>query len=286
MIKALVSLDADLASSIALRYACQLANTIEMDLKTMHVEDAVQKGSPPGSGWVRRTWENAMLKSGEIEIAQLIQAEKLSYPALRAPKMVVGEREDEILHEIQKESYDLFIEGALHTFTAANFYNKIRSKLYRHTPCPVLMVKNLVKLEKMVIIFDEEAEFKRLVATFLKIFKKATIELDLMHYQFRESAGASPDNSEDADRILQNAREILMEAGWQTGQIRSFQGLPGEMGELFRDYGLVISSFRRMLAKKSLFAGIFKPNPVSDFALLAINTFKIKRGYYENPCSS
>ena len=264
MIKALVSVDADLASSIALRYACQLAKIIEVDLKTMHVEDADRKGPPPGSGWVRRTWENALLKSGETEIGQLIQAERLSYPALRAPKMVVGVREDEILHEIQKESYDLFIEGALHTFTKANFYNKLRSKLYRHMPSPVIMVKNLVHLEKMVIVFDEEAEFKRLVETFLKIFKKTNIELDLMHYQFREPAQAAPENNQGADKILQNAREILMAAGWQTGKIRSFHGLPEELGELFRDYGLVITSFRRLLTKKSLLLEFLSrvPSPI------------------------
>ena len=213
MIRTLVSLDADLASSIALRYACHLANIIEMDLNTMHVEEADRQGTPPGSGWVRRTWENALLKSGEAEIGQLIQAERLSYPALRAPKMMVGDREDEILHEIQKESYDLFVEGALHTFTAANFYNKIRSKLYRYTPCPTIMVKNLVKLEKMVIVFDEEAEFKRLVGTFLKIFKRASIKLDLMHYQFRESAETPSNSNGDADTILHNAKETLTEAG-------------------------------------------------------------------------
>lgn len=264
MIKTLVSLDADLASSIALRYACQLANIIKMDLNTMHVEEADRQGTPPGSGWVRRTWENALLKTGEVEIGQLIQAERLSYPALRAPKMVVGDREHEILDEIQKEAYDLFIEGALHTFTAANFYKKIRSRLYRFTPCPTIMVKNLVKLEKMVIVFDEEAEFKRLVGTFLKIFKTASIELDLMHYQFRESAEAVSESNADADEILHNAKETLMEAGWQTKKLQSYQGVPGGLDELFRDYGLVISSFRRGLTKKSLLLEFLSrvPSPI------------------------
>lgn len=264
MIKTLVSLDADLASSIALRYACQLANIIEMDLNTMHVEEADRQGAPPGSGWVRRTWENALLKTGEAEVSQLIQAEKLSYPALRVPKMVVGEWEHEMLNEIQKESYGLFIEGALHTFTPSNFYNKIRSKLYRHMPSPVIMVKNLVKLEKMVIVFNEEVEFKRLLEKFLKIFKKANIELDLMHYQFRASAEASPDNNKDANKILDNARQILMESGWQTQQTRSFQGLPEEMGELLRDYGLVVSPFRRTLTKNSLLLEFLSriPSPI------------------------
>lgn len=264
MIKTLVYLDADLASSIALRYACQLANIIEMDLHTMHVEEADRQGSPPGSGWVRRTWETALLKSGEAEISQLVQAERLSYPALRAPKMVVGDREDEVLHEIQKESYDLFIEGALHTFTTTNFFNKIRSKLYRHMPSPVIMVKNLVKLEKMVLVFSEEVEFKRLAEKFSKIFKTASIALDLMHYQFKASAAASPDTDENVDAILHSSSEILMEAGWRAEQTRSFQGSPEEMGELLRDYGLVISPFRRTLTKNSLLLELLSriPSPI------------------------
>ncbi|MBU0987340.1 MAG: hypothetical protein KKH68_08820, partial [Proteobacteria bacterium] len=164
----------------------------------------------------------------------------------------------------QKESYDLFIEGALHTFTAANFYNKIRSKLYRHTPCPVIMVKNLVKLEKMVIIFKEEAELKRLVVPFLKIFKKASIGLDLMYYQFAESEELPQDSNEDADSILHNARQILMEAGWQTGENRSFRGLPEKLSEVLRDYGLVISPFRRTLSRKGLLLEFLSriPSPI------------------------
>ena len=264
MIKTLVSLDADLASSIALRYACQLANIIEMDLNTMHVREADHQGSPPGSGWVRRTWENALLKSGEAEIGQLIQAEKLSYPALRAPKMVVGDRENEILKELQKEAYGLFIEGALHTFTTTNFYNKIRSKLYRHMPSPVIMVKNLVKLEKMVIVFTEEVESKRLVEKFLKIFKKAHIGLDLMHYQFAEFPEPVLHDNQDSESMLYNAKEMLMEAGWPPEQTRSFQGLPEQMGELLRDYGLVISPFRRTLTKNSLLLELLSriPSPI------------------------
>ena len=50
MINALISLNADLASSIALRYACRLMDCIDMRLQTMHVEVVDKEDFPPGSG--------------------------------------------------------------------------------------------------------------------------------------------------------------------------------------------------------------------------------------------
>ena len=134
MLRTLVYLDADLASSIALRYTCQLAQLVDMKLHSVHVEEPDQDGHAPGTGWVRRTWESTMLKTGEFEIAQLINAEKSSCPKLGAPKMIVGDRESEILREIQRESYDLFVEGLLHSFTTKKLFDKINSKLYKPRP--------------------------------------------------------------------------------------------------------------------------------------------------------
>jgi len=99
MLRTLVYLDADLASSIALRYACQLTRVVDMKLHTFHVEEPDHDGHAPGTGWVRRTWESMVLKTGEFEIAQLIKAEKASCPKLDTPKMLIGDRENEILRE-------------------------------------------------------------------------------------------------------------------------------------------------------------------------------------------
>ena len=72
MIKALVSLNADLASSIALRYSCRLAESVDMKLHTIHVEEVDREGYPPGSGWVRSTWEKGLVQTAEEEISHLI----------------------------------------------------------------------------------------------------------------------------------------------------------------------------------------------------------------------
>ena len=251
MLRTLVYLDADLASSIALRYACQLTHIINMQLHTVHVEEPDQDGYAPGTGWVRRTWESAMIKTGEFEIAQLIKAEKSSCPILGAPKMLVGERENEILREIQRESYDLFVEGSLHSFTPKKLFDKIHSRLYRHIPCPVIVVKNLIDLEKIGLIVRDEIESKQLVSMFLKIFSGAKLNLDLIYCEFQESGKLSSKGRADANGTLNAVENILIEQNWHPEDCRTLQGSPEEIGDVLRNYGLVASPLHHSISKKS-----------------------------------
>jgi nucleotide-binding universal stress UspA family protein len=251
MLRTLVYLDADLASSIALRYTCQLAKLIDMNLYSVHVEEPDQDGHAPGTGWVRRTWENTVLKTGELEIAQLIKAEKSSCPKLGAPKMLIGDRENEILREIQKESYDLFVEGSLHSFTTRKLYDKIHSRLYRLIPCPVIIVKNLVNIEKVALIIRNEIESKKLISTFLKIFKGAKLKLDLVYCEFQEPGQLSVNPKTEINGALSAAEEILVENQWSPENFLTIQGAPEEIGDTLRDYGLLACPLHHTINKKS-----------------------------------
>ncbi|MDH4206612.1 MAG: universal stress protein [Desulfobacteraceae bacterium] len=251
MLRTLVYLDADLASSIALRYICQLAQFVDIKLHSVHVEEPDQDGHAPGTGWVRRTWESTVLKTGEFEIAQLIKAEKSSCPKLGAPKMLIGDRENEILREIQKESYDLFVEGSLHSFTAKKLYDKIHSRLYRLIPCPVIIVKNLVNIEKVALIVRNEIESKKFISMFLKIFKGAKLKLDLVSCEFQEPGQLSFNAKKEINGTLSAAEEILVENKWPPENCLTIQGAPEEIADVLRDYGLVVSPLHHTISKKS-----------------------------------
>ena len=251
MLRTLVYLDADLASSIALRYTCQLAQLIDMNLHSVHVEEPEVDGHAPGTGWVRRTWENTMLKTGEFEIAQLINAEKSSCPKLGPPKMLIGNRENEILREIQKESYDLFVEGSLHSFAAKKLYDKIHSRLYRLIPCPVIIVKNLVNIEKVALIVRNEIESKKLISMFLKIFKSAKLKLDLVYCEFQEPGQLSFNAKKEINGTLSAAEEILVENQCPPENCLTIQGAPEEIGDALRDYGLLACPLHHTISKKS-----------------------------------
>ena len=73
MLKVLISLNANLASKIALRYTCQMAKMIEMDVEPIHVEEADTEGNPPGTGWVREGWKKGLLETASDEIYELIR---------------------------------------------------------------------------------------------------------------------------------------------------------------------------------------------------------------------
>ena len=251
MLRMLVNLDADLASSIALRYACQLTQIVDIKLQCVHVEEPDHDTHAPGTGWVRRTWENTVLKTGEFEIAQLIKAEKSSCPKLGAPKMLVGDRDNEILREIQREAYDLFVEGSLHSFSAKKLYDKIHSRLYRVIPCPVIIVKNLVSIEKVALIVRSEVESKKLISMFLKIFKNSNLKLDLIYCEFQEPGQLSI-NPKTANSGTRSAEEeMLVENQWPPENCLAIQGAPEEIGDALRDYGLLACPIHHTISKKS-----------------------------------
>jgi hypothetical protein len=250
VVNTLVSINPDLASSIALRYACQLAKSAGMVLQTMHVVEPEREGDTPGTGWVRRTWEKGLLETAQVEISRLINAERTSCPALGAPKMSIGVYEDEILRELDLGSYDLYLEGALYSFDSSGFRQKIRSKLYRGAPCPILLVKNLVSPTKIVLILEDEMELGHLISTFLRLFEGAKTEVDLIHCKFqgvgrvsfkKERGATSPPAQEKPDEILASAQSMLLAGGWSAKEALLVNDIPEKIADYLKDYGLVVS---------------------------------------------
>jgi hypothetical protein len=260
MIKTLVSLNADLASSIALRFVCRMAEVVKMGIETIHVEETDSEGNPPGTGWVRRTWEKGLLGTAEAEISQLINAERSSCPTLGSPKMMVGEREAEILRELEEESYDLLVEGILLSFDASHFENRMRSKLYTKMPCPLLLVKNLVGLKKIALLVEDHTDLGTLVPIFSKLFEEATLEYDLLRVILQKPGRLSFKKdvqdkevpaSGDADEMLTNVRNMLVEAGSSPQEVKTIRDIPARIADSLQEYSLVASCVPRQMARKS-----------------------------------
>lgn len=248
MISTLVSLNADLASSIAFRYACRLAEMIDMRLQTIHVEEVEREGYPPGSGWVRHTWEEGLLSTAGEEISQLINAEKGSSPPLDAPIIRIGDRDDELLQEIKGRGYDLFLEGVLSSFDAQLFHKRMRSKLYKYAPCPIILVKNLVTPDRVALLLDDLKEVGSLVSAFAKIFDKAKAAVDLVYFSIKKSgqaelktrlSEAAPPGLENAGPVIGEAKARLADHGWTPEESWVIRDLPQKIGAKLEDYGLV-----------------------------------------------
>lgn len=265
MIKTLVSMDTNLASRLALRYACRLANIIDMELHTVHVREQISERQSPGSGWVRKTWEDALLQSDQDEITRMIQAEKTFYPQLGPLKISVGDREKEIYYELQSGLYGLFVEGSLHTFNASPFYRKIHSWFYQNSPCPILLVKNLVSVEKTLIVLDSKVNYTNLLSTFLKFFKGVPVELDLVYCHFNGFKKQDHPQSENPDTILQNAEKILSENEMTPAQSRIVEFSLDKTNESIRGYGLVVTPVYRQSGKKNPLLELLSRTPYPLF---------------------
>lgn len=262
MIKTLIHINADLASSIALRYACQLPNLTDVLLQTMHVVEPAQEGHSPGTGWVRRTWEKGLLETAQAEISRLINAERATCPTLSPPKMSIGVREDELLRELEEGSYDLFVEGLLHSYDSSYFTRKLRSRLYREAPSSILLVKNLAALRKIVLILENGTELQPMISTFLTFFKETEIEVDLLRYRFKSAGGVNLRDKREAaississsrrepDEILRSAERMLAAEGWNAKEGLVVQDTPVKIAEYLQDYSLVVSFLPSQKAMK------------------------------------
>jgi len=249
MIKVMVSLDADLASSIALRYACQLTGISEMELQPIHVEQADRGGGSPGSGWVRKTWETALMETGLEEISHVIDAERNSCGPLLPPKLCIGDREDEILRELVRGDYDLLVEGALQSFTSANFSAKLRSHLYRHAPCPIILVRNLVQIQKVALLLTEDQNPAALIDFYYKLFGESSLSLEIIYCQFPSLASFGRVDAQAPQRALDAAQKELADRGQEPDRIKVLAERPAKAAELMRDYGLVMASLGKQHRK-------------------------------------
>ncbi len=260
MIRALILVDNRLASGIALRYACRLANQTGMDLQTIYIEEAEREVRPPGTGWVKRTWEKGLLVSAGAEISRLIDEEKPTCPTLRKAKMVVGDRQMEILRELDEGSYDLFIEGTLYAFNPSNFQVNLEARLSGGFPCPILMVKNFVELKKAALLLEDTTDLWSLVPSFFKTLEGAHLEFDLLHVKFtkpgrlsfrEDEGGVEAADGGEIDERIASARKMLAEAGWSPQGTGVLRGVPVGVADDLQDYSLVVACLPRQTAGKN-----------------------------------
>lgn len=243
MIRALISLDENLASSITLRYASHLYELINLQLQTIHVEEPDRKRHSSGSGWVRRTWEKELQEAGDQTVQRLLKTENVPCPFAGPPRVFIGDRDNEILSEVRTGGYDLFMEGNINTSNIADFYDLITSRLYTKAPCPVMIVKNMLVVEKAVLLCGDGVDPKRLVPQFLKIFGEAPINIELLYYKFQENDALVFQEKDVAGAFLQEAEKLLCDNGHEPTASRVVTGTPEKVGDYLRNYGLVASTF-------------------------------------------
>ena len=251
MMKSLVYLNADLASSIALRYACRLAELTKMEINTVHVASSETEAHPSGSGWASRTWETSLIQQAKEKIVQLMAAEKEHCPDLKPPEILIGDPEHELLQAFKQAPCDLFLIGILRSFSPQQFYNRMHSKFYQKISCPILVVKDLTDIQRIAIIMEPGEKGNPQARTFVNLFKDADVTVDLLQCGFRKATAATPDaitetplSADDirADEAIAGVKRLLEENGSTPGMVTRIEGAPNAIGKRLSDYHLVLTS--------------------------------------------
>ncbi len=232
MIKALVYVDPDLSSSIALRYTCNLAGMFDMEIQAIHAHQPEGHSHMVHAGWARRTWEKIQLEESKKEIEQLLTAEKQYCPVSIQPIVLAGDPKKEIQEHLEKGGYDLFVEGIRRPLSSKGLAKKLQSSLYMTAPCPILLVQNLTPLDKVLLVIRERPTTKAMLSMFNNLFKGGKWTMDAMIPEFLVK---SVDEKE--------AEEVLKECGFEVGDIHRIKNTH-QVGRL-RDYGLVAIGVNR-----------------------------------------
>ncbi len=231
MIKTLVAIEVDLASSLAIRYACQLGNLLPLELHPVYVKFPALNFPLTGVGWVRHTWEREVAEAGKAEIQEMLAGEMEACPVMQEPQVIVGDREAELLNLVSREPFDLYLEGAPYPFDAATIYKRLHSKFYQRLACPLIWLRALRKIDQVLLVCQDPRGTRALGAAFQKIWAGAAVPLAL----------AMPDA---ADELLRDEIHQALEALKDVGcQVVVPEGFPCEAGwpapEALKDYGLV-----------------------------------------------
>ncbi|HHB75180.1 MAG TPA: hypothetical protein ENK84_01355 [Desulfobulbus sp.] len=242
MLKTLLYINEDLASSIALRYMAYLNKVVPIALYVGHVEEADEK-EQTGTGWVRRAWEDGVASNGKRLVDRMLRTENIDCPLAGRPKIFVGDRETEIIYELRSGNYDLFAQGYLNTADPDSFFSFISSSLYAKAPCPILVVKNLTVSKKCALLCADSVSPEVLVEKSLPIIGASSLKIDIVYYKFKELEDLKILDREEGGSQLRETESLLAKAGQSVDGVTVITGTPEQTGDFLKEYALVASTF-------------------------------------------
>lgn len=240
MIKALVSVYPDLASVIAMNYVCRLSRIFDMEIQPIFVKESEEGDKAPAVGWVRQTWENSVLDVEQEAMIKLIEAEKTDYARLASLQVYSGNRGEAILDSLLEGAYDLFVEGSVSRFEKSELLRRTRSRLYQNLPCPVIIARNLIDFNKILIVIGEMAPAGTLLPKLIPLFEGNDLRFDLLHCTIIEAGPLEPITPSPG--LYDEAEDLLADTGWQPDNRIALQGTPKDLATQIEEYSMVATS--------------------------------------------
>ncbi len=246
MLKTLVALEVDLASSMAIRYACDLGNLIPMELYPVYVKAPPPEVPATGTGWVRHTWEREIVEMGREEIEEVLSSEQETCPLLQEPRVIYGDRDYELLKIIGHEPFDLYVEGAPYPFNPTNIQRRLHSKFYQKLACPLIWLRVLRKIHQVLVVCPDLASARAVLPAMSKLWGGCSIPVHLALPPQAGYGGPGDTLRDEARKALATldaagcAVEVKEVADWSSG---------GPDPAMLKDYGMVAIALERAVKK-------------------------------------
>jgi hypothetical protein len=243
MVKTLVAIEVDLASSFAIRYACKLGNLIQMEIHPIYVKFPSPEIPMTGVGWVRHTFEREVVEIGKAEIQEVLASEMETCPRLQESRVIYGDREVELLNVVEHEPFDLYIEGAPYPFNPNTIYKRLHAKFYQRLNCPLIWLRSVPKIDRVVGLFSDPANTGALVDILGRFFSGSDVPLSLAY--------AGDGGNFDMRLVAEKAVTDLADQGCQVtlGDVYPV-GSGGPPPESLKDAGLVVVALERGVRKE------------------------------------
>jgi hypothetical protein len=247
VIKTLVAVEVDLASSFAIRYACRLGNHIKMDLHPVYVKSARPGGETTGVGWAPHTWQRELVQAGRKEIQEILAPEADYCPAMREPRVIYGDRGAELAKIVEQEAFDLYVEGAPYPFTPGTIHKALHSRLHQRLRCPFIWLRGLRKIDRVLILCLDASGTTALTREFCRIWAGCQVPV---HLAFPARGGR--DKTNEIGEAATRAAAELEASGCRVMVEEPFQPVLGAPSpEMVDHYGLAAATVPRAINKDS-----------------------------------
>jgi len=246
MLKTLVAIEVDLASSFAIRYACDLGNLIPMELYPVYVKAPPPEVPVTGTGWVRHTWEREIVEMGKEEIQEMLASEQESCPMLQTPRVIYGDRDYELVKIEGQESFDLYVEGAPYPFNPATIQRRLHSKFYQKLACPLIWLRVLRQVHQVLVVCPDLSGARAVLPAMQKLWAGCSTPVHLALPPQEGYGGPGDALREEARKVLADMEaagctvEVKEVADWSSG---------GPAPATLKDYGLVAVPLPRAVKK-------------------------------------
>jgi hypothetical protein len=246
MTKTLVAIEVDLASSMAIRYACDLGNLMPMELYPVYVKAPPPEVPVTGTGWVRHTWEREIVEMGREEIHEMLASEQETCPLLQEPRVIYGDRDYELLKIVGSETFDLYVEGAPYPFNPLNIQRRLHSKFYQKLACPLIWLRVLRKIHQAMVVCPDLIGAQLGLRAVTKLWSGSTVPVHIALPPAEGFGGPSDALREEAKKAMESleAAECPVQfkevADWSAG---------GPDPAMLKDYGVVVVALERDIKK-------------------------------------